>query len=324
MALVAALTPPHRHPWLDEFERAPVSAFGDLLAGYARIPPYEQADAPDAARMLFGPLPADDPARLLLDSAISDWLEQRRRQSPPVRDAYRQNWLREVCEAFEIVSLLEVGDAAVTLRRREDVWNEWTARFFAPSSRDVRAAYWQLLALTQPLVADSAPNDLAPLWLNICRAADGTLPHRYLRIGLLGLRRLPGALDGAETPWVAGLAHWALEHDPSPAAFQNEWLALKPMYPRTGARWRVAVGQILATRALQTHREELLAKWRGDSDITPMLRPDFSMRGHEIAFSCRCCERIFARVVSYTVPLVRKPARQSYGGWLSRGPSSNR
>jgi hypothetical protein len=55
-----------RHPWLDEFERAPAAAPGDLLAGYARVHPYERAAAPDAARMLFGPLPPDDPARQAL------------------------------------------------------------------------------------------------------------------------------------------------------------------------------------------------------------------------------------------------------------------
>ena len=83
MAMTAIRTPPRRHPWLDEFERAPMAAFGDLLAGYARIPPYERADAPDAARMLFGPLSSEDPARRLLGTAILDWLEHRRRQSPP-------------------------------------------------------------------------------------------------------------------------------------------------------------------------------------------------------------------------------------------------
>ena len=69
--------PPPRHPWLGEFLRAPEAAFASLLGGYARIPPYERADAPDAARMLFGPLPADDPKQRQPDIHLAqdalDW-----------------------------------------------------------------------------------------------------------------------------------------------------------------------------------------------------------------------------------------------------------
>lgn len=285
MALTATRTPPRRHPWLDTFEQAPMAAFGDLLAGYARIPPYERADAPDAARMLFGPLPSDDPARLLLGPAILDWLEHRRRQPPPTRPPRLQSWVREVCEAFEIVSLLDVSEAAIGLRRRFDDWNAWAARFVLAPSRDARAEYWRMLALTQPLMADSGdsnnPDGLAPLWQEICAAADSTLPHRYLRIGLLGLRRLQTALDGKEVPWVAGLMRWALACDPKPAEFQAEWRALKPMYPRTDRQWRQVVGSLLATTGFRDHRDTLLEKWRADPDIAPLLRPDASVRGHE-------------------------------------------
>lgn len=283
MAMTAIRTPPRRHPWLDEFERAPMAAFGDLLAGYARIPPYERADAPDAARMLFGPLSSEDPARRLLGTAILDWLEQRRRQSPPANPARLQSWVREVCEAFEIVSLLDVSEAAIGLRRRFDEWNAWVARFVLAPSRDARAEYWRMLALTQPLVAKSGarnnPDSLAPHWVDICQAADSMLPHRYLRIGLLGLRRLQSALDGKDVPWVAGLMRWALACYPKPTEFQAEWRALKPMYPRTDQRWRQVVGHLLETTLFCADRDALLALWRGDSDIAPIAREGFHLRG---------------------------------------------
>jgi tetratricopeptide (TPR) repeat protein len=290
MALTAKRTMAPRHPWLDRFEREPVAAFGELLAGYARIPPYERADAPDAARMLFGPLPPDDPARLALGPAILGWLEQHRRQSPPPGRPQLQSWVREACEAFEIVSFLDVADAAVDLRRRFVTWNEWTARFVLSPARDARAEYWRMLALTQPLVAENRasnnPNDLASFWVDICAQAGGdvpraedVLPRRYLRIGLLGQRRLTGQMDGSESPWVAGLAHWALAQNPSGADFQSQWRSLKPLYPRTPARWRELVGRLLATAAFQGRRTELLDKWRGDPDIVPMLRDHFHMRG---------------------------------------------
>jgi len=202
MALPGIGAAPSRHAWLDTFARDPVAAFGDLLAGYARIPPYERADPPDAARMLFGPLPSDDPVRMLLGEAILGWLEQRRREAPPADLPALQHWIAEICEAFEIVAFLEVTDAAAVLRRQYVVWNEWSSGYSLAPSRDAHAEYWRMLALTQPFVDGaglaSDPNGLAPLWLDICRQAGAALPKRYLKIGLLGLRRLPAAVRGTE------------------------------------------------------------------------------------------------------------------------------
>ena len=168
MAMTATQDPPTRRPWLETFAHAPVAAFGDLLAGYAKIHPYERADAPDAARMLFGPLSPDDPVRGLLGKAIPKWLEHRRREAPPADRPRLQHWVAEICEAFEIVALLEVADAAAELRRRFVIWNEWTSAFSLAPSRDAHAEYWRMLALTQPLLArknaDEDPAGLAPLW----------------------------------------------------------------------------------------------------------------------------------------------------------------
>lgn len=103
---------PGRHPWLARFESAPEEAFGDLLAGYADIHPYERADAPDAARILFGPPNPEDSARKPLGPAILAWLEKRRKQPQPAARPKLQRRVREICEAFEIVALLDAADAA--------------------------------------------------------------------------------------------------------------------------------------------------------------------------------------------------------------------
>ena len=214
-----------RHPWLKEFETTPVRAFGDFLAGYARIHPYERADAPDAARMIFGPLEPEDGARVVLGSAIISWLEACRKEPVSAVYNHRQRRVREVCEAFEIVALLDVADAAIDLRRRFITWNEWCARLVLSPSRDARAEYWRTLALTQPLVAQSATEidrqGLAPLWRQVCRESDGRLPQYYLDIGLLGLRRLPESPDGSELPWISGIAQWALAQNPSDSEFAS-------------------------------------------------------------------------------------------------------
>jgi len=283
MALTATSQPAPRHPWLAGFESDPVKAFGDLLAGYARIPPYERADAPDAARMLFGPLPPDDPARALLARAILGWLGQRRRMAPPPGLPRLQRWVREICEAFEIVASLDVAEAAATLRRHFIIWNEWTARFTLSPARDARAEYWRMLALTQPLLrrtgATNETDGLAPLWHEICREAGGALRRHYLDIGLLGLRRLPISPAGTEVPFVAGLAQWALAQDPPAAEFQAEWRALKPLYPREPGRWRELIGRLLGSTTFRDHDITAPAWWRGDPDFAPMLRENFRLRG---------------------------------------------
>lgn len=267
-----------RHPWLDEFEQSPAKAFGDLLSGYAHVHPYERADAPDAARMLFGPLAADDSARQALGPAVLIWLEERRRKPLPANSHKLQRHVREVCEAFEIVSLLSVADAAVGLRRGFITWNEWVARLVLSQSRDARAEYWRMLALTQPLVADTSsvdPHELAPFWLKICRESGGRLLMRYLTIGLLGLRRLPGPpLDGTETPWLAGLAHWALAQNPSVDAFLAEWRPLKQLYPRAPARWRKHVATVLTAKSFEDAEIVLPGWWKTDPDFRSMVSSD--------------------------------------------------
>lgn len=263
-----------RHPWLKEFEQSPTEAFGDLLSGYAHVHPYERADAPDAARMLFGPLAADDSARQALGPAVLTWLEERRRKPLPANSHKLQRHVREICEAFEIVALLSLADAAIELRRAFIAWNEWVTRLVLSQSRDGRAEYWRMLALTQPLVADTSsvePHGLVPFWLNICAEAGGRLPERYLTVGLLGLRRLPGApLDGTETPWLSGLAHWALAQNPSTEAFLAEWRPLKQLYPRTPTRWRKHVAAVLTAKSFKEAAIEPPAWWSADPQFSPM------------------------------------------------------
>jgi hypothetical protein len=269
MALTAGLMSPLNHPWLTEFSGAPVAALGDLLAGYASVFPYDRADAPDAARMLFGPFPADDPLRVELDRAVIGWLEQRRKASLSTERPRLQRAIREISEAFEIIALLELPNAAVDLRRRFVVWNEWVARLILSPARDARAQYWRTLALTQRLVAESRSGlnakGLEPLWHRICREAGGPLPKRYLDIGLLGLRSLPADQHGFEVPWLAGLAHWALAHNPSTAEFNAEWFALKALYPRAPQRWRELISGLLSTTTFSTVKAP--AWWSSDNDF---------------------------------------------------------
>jgi hypothetical protein len=240
---------PMRHPWLQQFEETPERAFSDLLAGYADIHPYERADAPDAAHTLFAPLDPPDPARRALAPAILGWLERQRKDPRPAARPRLQRRVREVCEAFEIIALLDVTAAAVELRRRFVFWNDWVSRLVISSARDARAEYWRMLALTLPLMTQAGEDidrdGLVPLWQQLCREAGAKLPRPYLSIGLLGLRRVPRSKDETELQWVSGLAQWALMRRPSDDEFEAEWLTLKPLYPRSTAHWRRLIVSLL-------------------------------------------------------------------------------
>jgi hypothetical protein len=238
-----------RHPWLTAFERAPEQGITDLLAGYAEIGALGRLNPPEAAYALFNRLEADDPARQSLTPAIMAWLDKRRRQPPPEPAPKRQRWIAEIQDAFAIVHLLELVPAAIVLRRSVATWNIVTGDLVVSPSRDARAGFWWMLALTQPLVARAAPDinpfGLVPHWLAVCENAGGALPKHYLDIGLMGLRRLPDGETASVVPWMTGLAVWASAQRPTEAAFSAQWLGLKLQYPRTPNFWRDCVAEVL-------------------------------------------------------------------------------
>lgn len=310
MSITNKQTAHRRHPWLKEFENAPAEAFGDLLAGYANIHPYDRADPPDAARMVFGPLDAEDPARVALGPAIVSWLEVHRKEPIPAARSRRQRRIREICEALEIVALLRVADAAVDLHRRYIFWQDWVARLVLSPARDARAEYWRTLALTQPLVREQSPeNDprrLAPLWQRICREAGGRLEPYYLKVGLLGLRRLPETAGGSEVPWVSGLAQWALAQEPSESAFMAEWLALKALYPRSPQRWHKLVTTLLSAPVFEGI--EPPAWWGADPDFAPVAEKTSKRSGEMLRSPLpRDCDRVikaFAKPFTIVEPKI--------------------
>lgn len=233
-----------RHPWIEVFEADPHKAYDRFIRGYAEVIPYERAEAPDAARMLFGPLAADDPARAQLGAAIMAWLDARRRE--PIPDDRRGRLIREISESFEIIRALEPGGAAQWVHDNRIRLLDWTSRLVESPARDARAAFLLTLAVTQPVVNGE---DLTRLWMDICREAGGALPGEYLDVGLMGLRRLPKmAHETSEAPWLAGLAQWAMAREPSEQEFAAEWLALKRVYPRQLGQWRKEISALLRTR----------------------------------------------------------------------------
>lgn len=262
-----------RHPWIAVFEADPETAYDRFIRGYADTAPYERAEAPDAARMLFGPLAADDPARTKLGAAIIGWLDARRREPIPADRRQRGRLIREISESFEIIRTLEPGGAAQWVHDNRIRLLDWTSRLVQSPARDARAAFLLTLAVTQPVVD---AEDLTRLWMDICREAGGALPGEYLDVGLMGLRRLPKMKhQTSEVPWLAGLAQWAMAQEPSEQEFAVEWLALKRVYPRQPAQWRKEISALLRTKQYRDAKIEPPEWWACDPQMAVMGRPDF-------------------------------------------------
>jgi len=269
MALAGSDLPQRQHPWIDTFLENPAEGLADLLSGYARIEPYVSAERPDAARMLFGRLATHHEARTALDDAVLIWLNDRRLEGVPALAAGAfERKLREIMDAFRIVSLLELPNAAVALRKHYVLWKSWVDRLAGAKGPDVRSEYLSTLALTQRLAGAQAKLNrlgLEPCWISICEQAGGSLPASYLHIGLLGLRFLPERQDMPnDRPWMIGLARWATVRRPRTDDFARQWLALKRLYPRTPAQWRIVVTETLKQRSVSGIPIALDAYWRGE------------------------------------------------------------
>jgi hypothetical protein len=260
-----------RHPWIEVFAAEPVKAYDRFIRGYAEVSPYQRAEVPDAARMVFGPLAADDPVRTQLGIAITAWLNARRREPIPVDRRRRGRLIREVSESFEIIRALEPGTAAQWVHDNRIRLFDWTSRLVDSSARDARAAFLLTLAVTQAIVDG---DDLTRLWIDLCREAGGALPSEYLDLGLMGLRRLPKMMhQTAEVPWLAGLAQWAIARRPSEKQFAAEWLALKRIYPRQPGHWRQEIAALLRTKQYREAEIEPPAWWECDPEIAVMSKP---------------------------------------------------
>lgn len=272
MGLASGIAEGARLPWIAVFEADPETFYDRFIRGYAEVPPYERADAPDAARMLFGPLVAEDPARAQLGDAIIAWLNARRREPIPADRRKRGRLIREISESFEIIRALEPGEAALWVHDNRIRLMDWTSRLVESPARDARAAFLLTLAVTQPVVDGE---DLTRLWMDICREAGGVLPAEYLDVGLMGLRRLSKMEhQTAEAPWLAGLAQWALVREPSDQKFAAEWLALKRVYPRQPGQWRKEIAALLRTKQYRDAEIEPPAWWACDPEMAVMSRPN--------------------------------------------------
>jgi tetratricopeptide (TPR) repeat protein len=173
--------------------------------------------------------------------------------------------------------------AVVDFHRRFDVWNSFFENFVIDTSFDLRREFLRILALSQEIAAAHGleARRLMPLWLAVCgeSGAMGRYDLSYVRIALLGLRKLPlhDELSSNEDFVLQGLARWAVSQRPTVAAFEREWRLIEADFPRTVTFWadRVQLAVTAAERELRErtrqaeHTFPLAAWWRSDVDLHP-------------------------------------------------------
>jgi hypothetical protein len=109
----------------------------------------------------------------------------------------------------------------VDLHKNYVTWNAFFSNFVLDRGLDLRREFLRILTLTQheAEAAGLAPRRLMPLWLSICSESGGTglYDESYLRVALLGLRRLPlgEEFSSNEDFALQGLARWAAARNPS-------------------------------------------------------------------------------------------------------------
>jgi len=168
--------------WLSAFAEDPSGSLSALLAG----------------RWYHGALNAEDPDNLLLDwgsglrdipefvddldDAFATWIDDHWTH-PDLDPRPEVAWHR----ALRVIALLDADlpRAAHALRaRRPDALDVLGPMTRGPS-KDPMGWYWVCLALNQPT------DELLSTWWKLCRLQPG-VPYFHGRIGLLGLRRVPG------------------------------------------------------------------------------------------------------------------------------------
>lgn len=231
-------------------------------------------------------------AILALETRDSDFVRGFDRGCTELLEEFRQTLLQQEDRSFRIelaklVTLVTIirrllpEQTVADFHRRYVLWCGFFENFVVDRGLDLRREFFRILALSQDVAANHRlkPRRLMPLWLSVCAESGdtGRYDASYLRVALLGLRRLPlgDDFDANENFALQGLARWAVTQRPSTPAFEREWRILKGVFPRDTGFWTDRVQA--AITAAESELSELTkgaettfpvaAWWRKDVDI---------------------------------------------------------
>lgn len=283
-------TPSALEKWKAQLRDDGKAALRALLNGTASLGRLSAAEPEDAVDAILASEARDSDVVRSFDCGCTELLEE-----------FRLNLLQQEGRSFRIelaklVTLVTIirrllpEQTVAALHRRYVLWGGFFENFVVDRGLDLRREYFRILALSQDIAADHGlePRRLMPLWLSVCAESGdaGRYGASYLRIALLGLRRLPlgDDYDANEDFALQGLARWAVTQRSSTAAFEREWRILEGDFPRDAGFWtdRVQAAITAAERELSERTKgaettfPIAAWWREDVDIHP---GDHSLRG---------------------------------------------
>ena len=283
-------TPSALERWKAQFRDDGKAALRAILNGTASLGRLSAAEPEDAVDAILNSDARDSDVVRGFDSGCVELLEEFRSTLLQQQGRSFRIELAKLVMLVAIIRRLLPEHTVVDLQRRYVLWSGFFENFVVDRGLDLRREYFRILALSQDVASDHGlePRRLMPLWLSVCAESGdaGRYDASYLRIALLGLRRLPlgDDFDANEEFALQGLARWAVTQRPSTAAFEREWRILEGDFPRDAGFWTdrvqaaiTATERELLERTKGTETTFPIARWwREDVDIHP---GDQSLRG---------------------------------------------
>jgi hypothetical protein len=219
-------------PWVEAVLANGRNAIVSLLSGSARLGQLSAAEPEDAVAALIQGLDSDEPAIEAFDRGCLDALAEFRSSILSLEGPLFDVALSRLASLVNIIRRMKPVRTVVDLHRNYVKWNAFFENFAIDRGLDLRREFLRILTLTQEEAEEAglAHRRLMPLWLSICGECGGSgrYDESYLRVALLGLRRLPLGQDFSSNEDFAlhGLARWSAARNPTKAAFLREWHVL--------------------------------------------------------------------------------------------------
>lgn len=227
--------------WIDAVKTDGRKAINDVLEGSARLGRLSAAEPEDVIATLMRD--SDTAAAEAFDRACLESLYAFRESIPSLTGAAFDVALSRLVSLVAIVRRMKPRETVVDLHKNYVTWSAFFENFVIDRGLDLRRDFLRILALTQQQAEDAelASRRLMPLWLAICAESGGSgqYDESYLRVALLGLRRLPlgKELSSNEDFALYGLARWAAARNPAKTDFLREWRVLEGDFPRSADFW---------------------------------------------------------------------------------------
>ena len=213
-------------------------------------------------------------------NALQDFRETNLSLNGPAFDVA----LSRLVSLVAIIRRIRPRQTVIDLHKNYIPWNAFFENFVVDRGLDLRREFLRIVALTQQEAEDAglSPRRLMPLWLAMCGESGGSgqYDESYLRVALLGLRRLPLGKDFSSNEDFAlhGLARWAAARNPKKKDFLREWHVLEGDFPRSADFWPPRVEAAVAameqevferTKSTSHPRKtfDAAAWWREDIDL---------------------------------------------------------